>query len=309
MKKRKIIIRSIVCVISACMMFGLAGCGFTGKNEAEKAEAEKEISGKETSGKETSGKEEQTEVQVFLAASLRTAVTELAEAYEKERPDVKIVLHADSSGTLLAQIREGYECDVFFSAAEKQMDMLEKDGLVVDGTRADVLKNRLVLIAGKDSRTKAESLDTLNRAKSIALAGGTVPAGAYTREALVRTGVLERVEDVSKISTEQISEALGGVEISEQDNVSKVLLAVAEGACETGTTYYSDTYGYEDKVRVVSEISEELTGEVTYPICLVKRESAAKEEKEAAADFLQYIRSEKAKKIFESYYFDTYADK
>ena len=75
---------------------------------------------------------------------------------------------------------------------------------------------------------------------------------------------------MSKITTQEVSEALGGVEISEQDNVSKVLTAVTEGACEVGTTYYSDTYGYEDKVKILETVGYDLTGDVIYPICRVK---------------------------------------
>ena len=122
------------------------------------------------------------------------------------------------------------------------MDQLEADGLLVEGTRANVLNNQVVVITLKDSATKVSGLETLNKAESIALAGGSVPVGKYTRQALVNLGILPEVEDVSQITTQEVSEALGGVEISEQDNVSKVLMAVTEGSCEVGTTYYSDTY-------------------------------------------------------------------
>ena len=73
-------------------------------------------------------------------------MTELAKEYNEDHPEVKITFNADSSGTLLTQIEEGYECDLFFSAAQKQMDQLEADGLVVDGTRANVLNNQVVVI-------------------------------------------------------------------------------------------------------------------------------------------------------------------
>lgn len=74
--------------------------------------------------------------------------------YNEEHPNVKITYNADSSGTLLTQIEEGYECDIFFSAAQKQMDQLESDGLVVDGTRANVVNNQVVVVTRKDSRNK-----------------------------------------------------------------------------------------------------------------------------------------------------------
>jgi molybdate transport system substrate-binding protein len=251
---------------------------------------------------------EAAEIQVFIAASLNTVMTKLAEQYNKTQPDVKITFNADSSGTLLTQIEEGYECDVFFSAAQKQMDQLEKDGLVVDHTRANVVNNQVVLITLKESNTKVTGLDNLKDAASIALAGGSVPVGKYTRQALVNMGILDKVEDVSKITTEQISEKLGGVEISEQANVSKVLIAVTEGSCEVGTTYYSDTYGYEDKVDIIQTVSYDLTGNVIYPICQVKNEEADELQAKAAQDFYQFILSDEAKAVFDSYYFDTSVD-
>ena len=232
-------------------------------------------------------------------------MTELAKEYNEDHPEVKITFNADSSGTLLTQIEEGYECDLFFSAAQKQMDQLEADGLVVDGTRANVLNNQVVVISLKDSGTKVTGLENLKDAKSIALAGGSVPVGKYTRQALVNLEILDKVDDVSTIPTETISEKLGGVEISEQDNVSKVLAAVVEGSCEVGTTYYSDTYGYEDELNILQTVSYDLTGNVIYPICRVENKEADDAKKKAADDFLAYVTSDDAKKIFDSYYFDT----
>ena len=248
---------------------------------------------------------EETEIQVFIAASLNTVMTELAEQYQEEHPEVKITLNADSSGTLLTQIREGYECDIFFSAAQKQMDDLEADGLLVEGTRADVVNNQVVVVTLKDSGTKVTGLEDLDQAESIALAGGSVPVGRYTRQALQTLGILPETGEPDAITTEEVSEALGGVEISEQDNVSKVLTAVAEGSCEVGTTYYSDTYGFEDDLEILETVSYDLTGNVIYPIARVVNEEADEAQAEAADDFLAYILSEEAEEVFASYYFDT----
>lgn len=281
--------KTIACVIMLVMLGNLMACGQ--KNEVKEEQSEP--------------KKEETEIQVFIAASLHTVMDDLAEKYQKEHPNVKITFHADSSGTLLTQIQEGYECDLFFSAAQKQMDALEADGAVIDGTRANVVNNQVVVLTLKNSGTKVTGLQTLSQAKNIALAGGSVPVGKYTREALVNLGILEKMDDNSKIATTQISEKLGGVEISEQDNVSKVLIAVTEGACEVGTTYYSDTYGYEDQVEILEKVPYELTGDVIYPICRVKNPEADKAQTEAAEEFRQYILSDEAKEIFESYYFDT----
>ena len=287
---RKIVSSLLAVVLTGALLVGCAGSA-----------AEKDAENPETG----EDKAEETEIQVFIAASLNTVMTELAEMYNEEHPEVKITFNADSSGTLLTQIEEGYECDIFFSAAQKQMDQLEADGLVEDGTRANVVNNQVVVVTLKDSGTAVTGLENLENARSIALAGGSVPVGKYTRQALVNLGKLESVEDVSTITTQQVSEALGGVEISEQDNVSKVLTAVVEGSCEVGTTYYSDTYGYEDDLEILETVSYDLPGDVIYPIARVVNEEADDAQIEAAEDFLQFILSDEAKAVFDAYYFDT----
>ncbi len=290
--------------MAMCMLTGLMAC--SGNDETK---AETELTGSEETKAaavhDGENGSEETEIQVFIAASLNTVMTELAERYQSEHPEVKITFNADSSGKLLTQIEEGYACDIFFSAAQKQMDQLEADGLVIEGSRHNVVNNQVVVLTLKDSGTKVTGLENLEEAASIALAGGSVPVGKYTRQALVNLGILPDAEDVSLITTQEVSDALGGVEISEQDNVSKVLIAVTEGACEVGTTYYSDTYGYEDKVEILEKVSYDLTGDVIYPICLVQNKEADETEKKAAEDFLQFVLSDESGDVFESYYFDT----
>lgn len=286
------------------MLTGLMACSGKDEPKAETESAGSEETKAEAVQNEVSGAEE-TEIQVFIAASLNTVMTDLAEQYQSEHPEVKITFNADSSGKLLTQIEEGYACDIFFSAAQKQMDQLEADGLVIEGSRHNVVNNQVVVLTLKDSGTKVTGLENLDTAASIALAGGSVPVGKYTRQALVNMGILQEVEDISLITTQEISDALGGVEISEQDNVSKVLIAVTEGACEVGTTYYSDTYGYEDKVEILEKVSYDLTGDVIYPICLVQNKEADETQKKAAGDFLQFVLSDASEDVFENYYFDT----
>ena len=284
--------RILAMMLASAMVAGIVGCGGSSDSKDTKEETKTDDA-------------EETEIQVFIAASLNTVMTELAEEYNKEHPEVKITYNADSSGTLLTQIEEGYECDIFFSAAQKQMDQLEKDGLVVDKTRANVVNNQVVVVSLKDSGTKVTGLENLNEASSIALAGGSVPVGKYTRQALVNIGTLNKVDDVSTITTQEISDALGGVDISEQDNVSKVLAAVVEGSCEVGTTYFSDTYGYEDKLDILQKVSYDLTGNVIYPIARVWNDEADEVQNKAADDFIKFITSDAAKAVFDSYYFDT----
>lgn len=291
----------LVAMLAGTMVLSMAGCSGGADNSSDNTASDSASSEDSGSG-ETA---EETEIQVFIAASLNTVMTELADMYNEEHPEVKITYNADSSGTLLTQIQEGYACDIFFSAAQKQMDDLEADGLMVEGTRADVVNNQVVVVSLKDSGTKVTGLENLNEAESIALAGGSVPVGRYTRQALVNLGTLPETDDPASITTEEVSEALGGVEISEQDNVSKVLTAVVEGSCEVGTTYYSDTYGYEDDLDILQTVSYDLTGDVIYPIARVVNEEADDAQTAAAEDFLQFILSDEAKAVFDSYYFDT----
>ena len=289
-------------MLAGAMVLSMAGCSGSSDGSSDNAGSSGDASSGESS---TDGEAEETEIQVFIAASLNTVMTELAEMYNEEHPEVTITYNPDSSGTLLTQIQEGYECDIFFSAAQKQMDDLEADGLMVEGTRANVVNNQVVVISLKDSGTKVTGLENLNEAESIALAGGSVPVGRYTRQALINLGTLPETDDPASITTEEVSEALGGVEISEQDNVSKVLTAVVEGSCEVGTTYYSDTYGYEDDLDILQTVSYDLTGDVIYPIARVVNEEADDAQTAAAEDFLQFILSDEAKAVFDSYYFDT----
>lgn len=291
----------LAAMLAGAMVLSMAGCSGGADNSSDNTASDSASS--EDSGSDETA--EETEIQVFIAASLNTVMTELADMYNEEHPEVKITYNADSSGTLLTQIQEGYECDIFFSAAQKQMDDLEADGLMVEGTRADVVNNQVVVVSLKDSGTKVTGLENLNEAESIALAGGSVPVGRYTRQALVNLGTLPETDDPASITTEEVSEALGGVEISEQDNVSKVLTAVVEGSCEVGTTYYSDTYGYEDDLDILQTVSYDLTGDVIYPIARVVNEEADDAQTAAAEDFLQFILSDEAKAVFDSYYFDT----
>ena len=294
--------RVLAVLLASGMVLSMAGCS-GGSNDSQSADtADSQESS--TDAEELEGAEE-TESQVFIAESLNTVMTDLAERYNEEHPEVKITFNADSSGTLLTQIQEGYECDIFFSAAQKQMDDLEADGLMVEGTRANVVNNQVVVVTLKDSGTSVTGLENIGEAESIALAGGSVPVGRYTRQALINLGVLPETDDPASITTEQVSEALGGMEISEQDNVSKVLTAVVEGSCEVGTTYYSDTYGYEEDLDILQTVIYDLTGDVIYPIARVVNEEADEAQTAAAEDFLDYVLSDEAKEVFESYYFDT----
>ena len=297
-------------MLAGAMVLSMAACGSqnTDQGAANDTSAKAEQSDSSEAAKENSDSEEfeSTQITVFAAASLENALNEVIKKYNETQPNVTIIPSYDSSGTLLAQIEEGAACDVFFSAAQKQMDTLQNDDqLVVDGTRHNVVNNQVVVITYKGSGTAVTGLENLKDAKSIAMADGSVPVGKYTRQAMVNAGMLDAVDDVSTIPTDVISQALDGVEINECGNVSAVKTQVAEGSNEVGTVYYSDTYGLEDKLDILQVISYDLTGNVIYPIAQVKNDEADELEQKAALDFVNFVKSDAAKAIFDSYYFDT----
>ena len=297
-------------ILAGVMVLSMTACGSqnTDQGAANDTSAKAEQSDSSEAAKENSDSEEleSTQITVFAAASLENALNEVIKKYNETQPNVTIIPSYDSSGTLLAQIEEGAACDVFFSAAQKQMDTLQNDDqLVVDGTRHNVVNNQVVVITYKGSGTAVTGLENLKDAKSIAMADGSVPVGKYTRQAMVNAGMLDAVDDVSTIPTNVISQALDGVEINECGNVSAVKTQVAEGSNEVGTVYYSDTYGLEDKLDILQVISYDLTGNVIYPIAQVKNDEADELEQKAALDFVNFVKSDAAKAIFDSYYFDT----
>lgn len=282
-----------VCVLlsAAMAMTMFAGCG----NNKDQAAGETEAAAEPF---------EATTVTVFAAKSLNTVMEELIAEYNKTQPNVSIVGSYDSSGTLMTQIEEGAACDVFFSAAQKQMDQLQ-DGLVIDGTRHNVVNNQVCVVTYKGSGTTVTGLSDIGNAKGIALADGSVPVGKYTRQAMVNAGMLDKVDDASQITTTEIQNALGGVDINECANVGAVTSAVAEGSNEVGTVYYSDTYGFEDRLEILEKVSYDLTGNVIYPVAQIVNNEADELEQSAAEDFINFLVSDDAKTIFQKYYFDT----
>ena len=174
MKKK--MLASVLCIVMGVTL--LAGCGSSNTDKKE--------------DNTQNAKAEETTVTLFAAKSLNRVMDELIAEYNKTNPNVKIVGSYDSSGTLLTQIEEGVACDIFFSAAQKQMDQLaDDDGLVVDGTRYNVVNNQVCVVTYKGSNTKVTGLADIGKASSFALADGSVPVGKYTRQALVNAGMLE----------------------------------------------------------------------------------------------------------------------
>ena len=254
-------------------------------------------------------KEKKTEVTVFAAKSLNGVMDELCEKYNSEHPNVTFQTNYDSSGTLMTQIKEGAKCNIFFSAGVSQMDELQAGfdgGDIVEGSRRDLLNNQVCLVTWKGSDTKVTDFSNLSLAKNMALADQTVPVGQYTRKALINAGMAgSEYTEVDQLTDDVISKALGGLLINNCANVGAVASAVAEGANEVGTVYYSDTFGYEDQLDIIEQLPNSLTGDVIYPVAQVQNPDAEELETTAAKEFVDFLITDDAKTIFRKYYFDT----
>ncbi len=293
----------------------LAGCGSSESAEAEAPAAASSVSEAASSAAEEPASsvsevpaEEAApvEVTVFAAKSLNKVLDELIGIYQQDHPNVTFAANYDSSGTLQTQIDEGgAPCDVFFSAAQSQMNTLEEEGFVVEGTRRDVVNNQVCVVTYAGSDTAVTGLADMGNASSLALADGSVPVGKYTRQALINAGLLPADADPKEVTTQEVSDALGGVEINECANVGAVASAVAEQSNEVGTVYYSDTFGYEDQLEILEVVSYDLTGNVIYPVAQIVNQEADDAEQAAAVDFIGFLTSDTAKAVFDSYHFDT----
>ena len=232
------------------------------------------------------------EVNTFIAASLSNAMEEIQKNFNETYPDVEILYNADSSGTLQTQIEEGARCDIFFSAADKQMDALVDEDLAKKDTVEDILENKVVLIKPKDGETKVTGFENITDAANIALAGDSVPVGQYAREIFDNLGITDEVNKM---------------EINEGKNVSEVLAAVSEGSNEIGIVYATDAASVVDKVDVIAEApADALKTPVLYPVGLIEDKEASEDDTAAAEAFLEYIKSDDAMKVFEKYGFTAY---
>lgn len=322
MRKRNILAGTLAAVMAFC----LVGCGGSSNSVASEASSSVEdtssaaavsstdsastsssasVGASETASDASATTQYTADITLFAAKSLNGVMEDLIAKYNETQPNVKITGSYDSSGTLMTQIEQGAPCDVFFSAAQKQMDQLADEDMVENDTRADIVNNQVCVVTYKGSGTKVTGLANIGEASSIALADGSVPVGKYTREALVKAGMIEGTDDNSTITTQQISDALGGVTINECANVGAVTAAVSTGANEVGTVYVSDTHGLEDKLAILEKVSCDLTGNVIYPAAVIRNANASDDQKAAAADFVKFLTSDTAKAIFEEYGFDT----
>ena len=300
-------LKNIYKVLGVVAAIALTGCGAkTAESQSDNTDAQttaaesKAKSSAETSTQESKAASDPSAINVFAAASLKNAIDEIIAEYNKANPDVKISLNTDSSGKLQTQIEEGFACDIFFSAGKKQMEKLKEEGHIKDGTDADLLHNKLCIVAPKDSDTKVTGIANIKDAKSISIGETSVPAGAYAREALSKA-----YPDlgITKESTGAELKDKLGMDIIENSNVTKTLLSVVDGFGEVGFVYLTDTYGNED-VKVIEKVDESLTGKITYPIARVNNDEADEKISAEADKFYDYLKSDSAKKVFEKYLYE-----
>lgn len=280
MKKR--LVSCMLVLAMAVSMF--AGCG-----------KKDDTTAKDDTTQETEEEEEPVELIVFAAASMTETLTELGDDYMNEHKNVTIQYNFDSSGTLKTQIQEGADCDIFISAGQKQMNQLDKgasadvntEGLdfVVEGTRFDILENKVALVVPEGNPAGINSYDDL-KAKlaegsiKMAMGNADVPVGQYTQKILAYFGLSE--DDLA---------AAGAITYG--TNVKEVTTQVSEGAVDCGIIYATDAYSA--GLEVVDTATKDMCGQVIYPAAVMK----STKNEEAAKAFLDYLREDAANKVFE----------
>lgn len=275
MKKRSKAIATLL-ALAVSMTACLTGCGRT--NTDTNADAS-----------------EKTELVVFAAASMTETLNQIKTDYEAQHKDITLTYNFDSSGTLKTQIQEGATCDVFISAAQKQMDQLDasKDNtanpeqldFINSDSRMDLLENKVVLVVPENNPKNINSFDDLkSKLESgdvlLAMGNSDVPVGQYTQKILQYWGLDEK--------------ALADAgEITYGSNVKEVTTQVSEGSADCGVVYYTDAYSA--GLKVVGEATEEMCGKTIYPAAVMKNSQHPKE----AQEFLDYLHGDAATQVFE----------
>lgn len=239
----------------------------------------------ETTAATTEAVKEKVELTVLAAASLTDVCNEIKTLYEAENPHVTLTFSYGGSGALQTQIEEGAPADVFISAATKQMTALDEKGLMNQESIVKLLENKVVLIVPADSKKEITSFEDVATDK-VSMIGlgepGSVPVGQYSEEIFTTLGTLDAVKAKANYGSD----------------VRTVLSWVEEGAVDCGVVYATDAYT-SDKVKIVSEAPAGSCKQVIYPAGIVKASANA----EAAAEFIDYLKSEETMKLFESYGF------
>ncbi len=252
----------------------LAGCS----SGSEKSVSDSSLA----SGEEGAAESGEQEITVSAAASLTDVLNELAGNYREQDPGMKIVFTFGGSGALQTQIEEGAPVDLFFSAAEENMDALEEEGLIDTETRKGVLKNEIVLIAPLGETEVSSFENILDSEPQIALGEPeSVPAGKYAQEIFENLGIWEGVQSHTVFAS----------------NVREVLSWVEAGEADCGVVYATDAMT-SDQVQVVCNAPEG-GPEVLYPAAVLKDCANP----EGAKEFLDYLTGDEAKEAFEAYGF------
>lgn len=282
MKKRTKAIAALM-ALAMSMTACLTGCGSTNTNTNADTGSVASDSGKKT------------ELVVFAAASMTETLNQIKTDYEAQHKDITLTYNFDSSGTLKTQIQEGATCDVFISAAQKQMDQLdaskdetanpEKLDFINSDSRMDLLENKVVLVVPENNPKNINSFDDLkSKLESgdvlMAMGNSDVPVGQYTQKILQYFGLDEK--------------ALADAgEITYGSNVKEVTTQVSEGSADCGIVYYTDAYSA--GLKVVGEATEKMCGKTIYPAAVMKNS----QHPEQAQEFLAYLSSDAAAKVFE----------
>lgn len=222
---------------------------------------------------------------VSAAISLKDALDDAKQTYTSANPSVAIVANYGASGSLQLQIEQGAPVDVFLSAAPKQMDALETKGLLLEGTRRDLLRNEVVLIVPKDSTLGISSFQDLTHAnvKQVALGEPvTVPAGQYAKEVLTSLGIYDAVNSKAILAKD----------------VRQVLTYVETGNVDAGIVYATDAMS-STKVKVVATAPAKSHAPVIYPVAVIK----ASKNPAAARAFLDFLASPQGVAVFQKYGF------
>lgn len=225
------------------------------------------------------------ELTVSAAASLTDSMQELAAQYQSKHPKITVTLNFGSSGTLQQQIEQGAPVDVFLSAGRKQMEALEQKHLIESEESGPLLANQLVVIVPASSDTKVTSLADLAQPAFRQIAIGepdTVPAGTYAREALMNGGLWEGLKSRLVFAKD----------------VRQVLSYVETRNADAGLVYRTDALS-SGKVKAALVVDPAGYSRIEYPVGVIKTSRHVRE----AADFVRFLRSPEAMKVFASYGF------
>jgi molybdate transport system substrate-binding protein len=227
---------------------------------------------------------------IFAAASMKNALDDVDDGFTK-KTDIKVVASYAASSALMKQIEQGAPADVFLSADVNWMDYGAKRNLIETNTRVDLLGNRLVLIAPRDSKIGdvkiVPGFDLAGLAGTGRIATGdvrAVPAGLYARAALEKLGVWTSVESKMAMA----------------ENVRAALVLVARGEAPLGIIYETDAR-IDPGVKIVGVFPEDTHPPVVYPVALTK------DAKPDAAQYLAFLGTPEATAVFQHYGFDVLA--